>query len=77
MCKTFPPNQREACDIPNASIKVGAGNRFLAKQTASSFFGGFRTPARVPRHISHGRHPEPYTLNLHKGWRAIEAEFWD
>ena len=27
MCKTFPPNQREACDIPRASIKVGAENR--------------------------------------------------
>ena len=27
MCETFPPNQREACDIPRASIKVGAENR--------------------------------------------------
>ena len=27
MCLTFPPNQREACDIPRASIKVGAENR--------------------------------------------------
>jgi hypothetical protein len=27
MCETFPPNQREACDIPRASIKVGSENR--------------------------------------------------
>ena len=27
MCETFPPNQREACDIPRTSIKVGAENR--------------------------------------------------
>ena len=27
MCETFPPNQREACDIPRASIKLGAENR--------------------------------------------------
>ena len=30
MCETFPPNQREACDIPRASIKVGAENRLLS-----------------------------------------------
>ena len=29
MCETFPPNQREACDIPRTSIKVGAENRLL------------------------------------------------
>src|SRR5208337_4036268 len=27
MCETFPPNQRQACDILRASIKVGAVNR--------------------------------------------------
>jgi hypothetical protein len=27
MCETFPPNQREACDIPRASIKVRSENR--------------------------------------------------
>src|SRR4249919_874648 len=27
MCETFPPNQREACDIPRASIKVGSEDR--------------------------------------------------
>src|SRR5271165_4146312 len=33
MCETFPPNQRQACDILRASIKVGAVNRlrFIAK----------------------------------------------
>ena len=33
----------------------------LAKQTAGSFFGGFRTPAPVPVPLPRGRHPEPYT----------------
>ena len=28
MCKTFPLNRREACDIPRAGIKVGSENRF-------------------------------------------------
>src|SRR5208283_2230304 len=27
MCKTFPLNRREACDIPRAGIKVGSENR--------------------------------------------------
>ena len=27
MCETFPPNQREDCNIPRASIKVGWENR--------------------------------------------------
>src|SRR5205809_8107145 len=27
MCETFPPNQREDCNIPRASIKVGSENR--------------------------------------------------
>src|SRR5260370_37864689 len=27
MCETFPPNQREDCNITRASIKVGSENR--------------------------------------------------
>src|SRR5450759_5395337 len=27
ICKTFPLNQREACNIPRAGIKVGSDNR--------------------------------------------------
>ena len=34
MCETFPPNQREACDIPRASIKVGAENRLRCRVDA-------------------------------------------
>src|SRR5260370_4819085 len=60
MCETFPPNQREACDIPRASIKVGAGNRFPPITSATVFIANrpsaapaapaavFLTPRRVP-----------------------------
>src|SRR5207342_2494205 len=34
MCETFPPNQREACDIPRTSIKVGAENRLRCADSA-------------------------------------------
>ena len=27
MCETFPPNQREHCDIPRANINVGSEDR--------------------------------------------------
>src|SRR5450759_525052 len=30
ICKTLPLNQREACDIPRAGIKVGSENRLLS-----------------------------------------------
>ena len=44
MCETFPPNQREACDIPRASIKVGAENRL---RITRGLFERFETLANV------------------------------
>src|SRR5260221_9598554 len=38
MCETFPPNQREACDIPPASIKVGSEERLLKRRAQRRFF---------------------------------------
>src|SRR6266849_8070294 len=35
MCETFPPNQREDCNIPRASIKVGSENRLHLKRLQS------------------------------------------
>src|SRR4249920_3592934 len=35
MCETFPPNQREACDIPRASIKVGSEDRLQSTGLAA------------------------------------------
>src|SRR6266581_3999790 len=32
MCETFPPSQREDCNITRASIKVGSENRLRFKQ---------------------------------------------
>lgn len=42
MCETFPPNQREACDIPRASIKVGAENRLRNIGVVQALFFGLK-----------------------------------
>src|SRR5947199_5596378 len=50
---------------PSASAKppIASAAARSRNQPAGSFFGGFRTPARVPvAAISHGRHPKPCTL---------------
>jgi hypothetical protein len=38
MCKTFPPNQREDCNIPRASINVGSENRLPSTCLANFLF---------------------------------------
>ena len=47
MCETFPPNQREACDIPRTSIKVGAENRLRRSKTALRWKGNPKRRQRI------------------------------
>src|SRR5271157_4277385 len=56
MCETFPPNQRQACDILRASIKVGAVNRLRSigiRSLRNAFHGG-RARSRNLSRISVG-----------------------
>src|ERR1700730_17531921 len=43
MCETFPPNQREDCNIPRASIKVGWENRLRNNRYAGVTLARDRT----------------------------------
>src|ERR1700730_1856309 len=51
MCETFPPNQREDCNIPRVSIKVGWENRLRSSRPASKLFG---PGSRPPRDLAYG-----------------------